>query len=127
MDVAKAVASAHALDLLHKDLKPANILVASTSDGTPQIKIADFGSASLLVPARLTALGITNLGFTQTTGKEAGALTGTLMYSLLRSSPGSRQRPFPTCTHSVCCSTSLWRPISASRSRRDGRPTSPTR
>ena len=80
VDVAKAVASAHALDLLHKDLKPANILVASTSDGTPQIKIADFGSASLLVPARLTALGITNLGFTQTAGKEAGALTGTLMY-----------------------------------------------
>ena len=31
-------------------------------------------------PARLGALGITNLGFTQTMTAEAGALTGTLMY-----------------------------------------------
>jgi DNA-binding winged helix-turn-helix (wHTH) protein/serine/threonine protein kinase len=80
LDVARAVSAAHALDLLHKDLKPANILVAPGTDGTPQIKIADFGSAALLVPARLSALGITNLGFTQTSGKDAAALTGTLMY-----------------------------------------------
>ena len=70
VDVARAVGAAHALDLLHKDLKPANILVASGIDGMPQIRIADFGSASLLVPARLSALGITNLGFTQTSGTD---------------------------------------------------------
>ena len=75
-----AVAAAHELGLLHKDLKPANILVAATPDGTPQIKVADFGSASLLVPERLAALGITNLGFTQTGGHDAETLTGTLMY-----------------------------------------------
>ena len=80
VDVATAVADAHALDLLHKDLKPGNILVGSTPNGTPQIKIADFGSASLLLPARLSALGITNLGFTQTAGNEVSSLTGTLMY-----------------------------------------------
>ena len=80
VDVAKAVADAHALDLLHKDVKPGNILVGSAPDSTPQIKIADFGSASLLVPARLRALGITNLGFTQMAGNEAGVLTGTLVY-----------------------------------------------
>jgi DNA-binding winged helix-turn-helix (wHTH) protein/serine/threonine protein kinase/tetratricopeptide (TPR) repeat protein len=80
VDVASAVAAAHALDLLHKDLKPANILVASGADGSPQVKIADFGSAALLVPARLSALGITNLGFTQPSGNDAGILTGTLMY-----------------------------------------------
>ena len=79
-DVVHAVAAAHALDVLHKDLKPANILVTLTPDGTAQIRIADFGSASLLVPARLSALGITNLGFTQTSGTDASALTGTLMY-----------------------------------------------
>ena len=80
VDVAKAVADAHSLDLLHKDVKPGNILVGSAPDSTPQIKIADFGSASLLVPARLRALGITNLGFTQMAGNEAGVLTGTLVY-----------------------------------------------
>ena len=45
-----------------------------------QIKIADFGSASLFDPSRLHALGITNLGFTQTTSLDTQALTGTLMY-----------------------------------------------
>jgi DNA-binding winged helix-turn-helix (wHTH) protein/serine/threonine protein kinase len=79
-NIVRAVGAAHELDLLHKDLKPGNILIGSAPDGRPQVKIADFGSASLLVPARLAALGITNLGFTQTTGSDASALTGTLMY-----------------------------------------------
>jgi serine/threonine protein kinase len=79
-DVARAVAAAHELDILHKDLKPANVLLASTPDGRPQIKVADFGSASLVVPERLAALGITNLGFTQTGANDGKALTGTLMY-----------------------------------------------
>lgn len=80
MEVARAVSEAHALDLLHKDLKPANILVAPAVDGTPQVRIADFGSATLLAPARLGALGITNLGFTQPAGHDPSALTGTVMY-----------------------------------------------
>jgi eukaryotic-like serine/threonine-protein kinase len=81
IDIANAVAAAHGIGVLHKDLKPANILIvpASNSPGL-QIKIADFGSASLFDPSRLQALGITNLGFTQTTSPDAGLLTGTLMY-----------------------------------------------
>lgn len=81
IDVAKAVASAHGLGVLHKDLKPANILIVPAKNGPGwQVKIADFGSASLFDPSRLQALGITNLGFTQTVTPEAAALTGTLMY-----------------------------------------------
>src|SRR5258708_3007628 len=80
IDVAQAVASAHDIGVLHKDLKPANILVASASNRGWQIRVADFGSASLFDPSRLQALGITNLGFTQTASLEAQALTGTLMY-----------------------------------------------
>ena len=49
-------------------------------DGGWQIKVADFGSASLMEPARLKAMGITNLGFTQTGSADMQALTGTLMY-----------------------------------------------
>ncbi len=77
IDIAQAVAAAHDLGVLHKDLKPANILVVPGARGGWQIKIADFGSASLFDPSRLHALGITNLGFTQTTSLDAQALTGT--------------------------------------------------
>jgi serine/threonine protein kinase/DNA-binding winged helix-turn-helix (wHTH) protein len=80
IDIAQAVAAAHDLGVLHKDLKPANILVVPGARGGWQIKIADFGSASLFDPSRLHALGITNLGFTQTTSLDVQALTGTLMY-----------------------------------------------
>ena len=80
IDIAKAVASAHGIGVLHKDLKPANILVVPGSNGGWQVRLADFGSASLFDPSRLHALGITNLGFTQTASLEAQALTGTLMY-----------------------------------------------
>src|SRR6202522_1780877 len=80
VDVAKAVAAAHDIGVLHKDLKPANILVVPGSNGGLQIRLADFGSASLFEPSRLHALGITNLGFTQTAGLDNDSLTGTLMY-----------------------------------------------
>jgi DNA-binding winged helix-turn-helix (wHTH) protein/serine/threonine protein kinase len=80
VDVAQAVAAAHAIGVLHKDLKPANILVVAGSNGAWQVKLADFGSASLFDPSRLQALGITNLGFTQTASLETQPLTGTLMY-----------------------------------------------
>ncbi len=81
VDIARAVAAAHSIGVLHKDLKPANILIVPATTGPGwQIKIADFGSASLFDPSRLQALGITNLGFAQTTSPETGPLTGTLMY-----------------------------------------------
>ena len=84
VDVAKAVAAAHDIGVLHKDLKPANVLVvpAKVVPGKNedwQIKLADFGSASLFDPSRLYALGITNLGFTQAS-VDSEAMTGTLMY-----------------------------------------------
>jgi eukaryotic-like serine/threonine-protein kinase len=79
LELAQSVAAAHAIGVLHKDLKPANILIAPVAGGDFQVKVADFGSGALIDPARLNALGITNLGFTQTMhgGDE---LTGTLMY-----------------------------------------------
>ncbi len=79
-DVASAVAAAHALDVLHKDLKPGNILIAKGPDGRWQAKVSDFGSAALLELARLGALGITNLGFTSAGSGGAEALTGTMLY-----------------------------------------------
>lgn len=78
--IAQAVATAHQAGVLHKDLKPANVLVTPVADGKEQIRIVDFGSASLIEPSRLKALGITNLGFTQTGGPTTASLTGTLLY-----------------------------------------------
>src|SRR5258708_5847440 len=79
-----ALPAQHGVGVLHKDLKPANILIASGSGiGSPaadvQIKVADFGSGALASPERLSAMGITNLGFTQTASAE-NILTGTLSY-----------------------------------------------
>lgn len=80
VSIVQGVAAAHSLDVLHKDLKPGNILVSLDQEGHPQIKIADFGSATLLAPSRLGALGITNLGFTQPVAADQDSITGTAMY-----------------------------------------------
>ncbi len=80
VELAQGVAAAHDVGVLHKDLKPANVLMAPRGTGEFQVKVADFGSGAMMEPARLSALGITNLGFTQTMTPDGGTLTGTLMY-----------------------------------------------
>ncbi len=79
-EISRAVSGVHAVGVLHKDLKPSNVLVTRLADGADQIKIADFGSASLLEPSRLEALGITRLGLTQTAALESSSFSGTLLY-----------------------------------------------
>lgn len=64
--IAEAVGTAHTAGVLHKDLKPANILIYKASDGAWRPRLTDFGSGRLLDPQQLAELGITRLGFTQT-------------------------------------------------------------
>lgn len=79
-DIAEAVAAAHGVGVLHKDLKPANVLVAARDDGSWQVRLTDFGSSRLLQPGRLEELGITSLGMTVTEGAGSDSSSGTPLY-----------------------------------------------
>jgi len=64
--VCEAVAATHALGVVHKDLKPANILLRSDGTSPPRVCLADFGIGTLSDRRVIDALGITRLGFTGT-------------------------------------------------------------
>ena len=77
LQIATAVAAAHGVGVLHKDLKPANVLIAPREGGW-QVRLTDFGSGRLLEPGRLEELGITRLGLTVTQGSDSSS--GTPLY-----------------------------------------------
>ncbi|PKB23476.1 protein kinase domain-containing protein [Janthinobacterium sp. 64] len=79
LQIADAVAAAHGVSVLHKDLKPQNILIAPVAAGW-QARLTDFGSARLLEPGRLEQLAITQLGMTGTHGVGSDVSQGTPMY-----------------------------------------------
>jgi eukaryotic-like serine/threonine-protein kinase len=45
--VARALDKAHVLGIIHRDLKPENLFLTTREDGTPCVKILDFGIAKL--------------------------------------------------------------------------------
>lgn len=79
LGVAQAVSAAHGVGVLHKDIKPANVLVAPRAEGGWRVRLTDFGSARLLNPERLAELGITRLGLTMTQALDADS-SGTPLY-----------------------------------------------
>jgi len=59
LQVCDALAEAHALGIVHRDIKPTNLFVTSRRDGTPLIKVLDFGISK-------AAASASDLSLTQT-------------------------------------------------------------
>lgn len=82
--IAEAVAAAHSVGVLHKDLKPANILMDLTDEANPRPKLADFGIGVLddMAPPGVTEPHAAIMKTTATTGVDYGSgRAGTQMYS----------------------------------------------
>lgn len=63
--LADQLSALHALGVLHKDIKPDNILVLEERDtALPRLALADLGSGGVLDFDRLHAIGITRMGLT---------------------------------------------------------------
>ena len=63
-EIAGAVAAAHSVGIIHKDLKPSNIFMRQSSDGRWHPMLADFGIGAVADHSQLEQRGITVAGFT---------------------------------------------------------------
>ncbi|WP_437309789.1 serine/threonine-protein kinase [Sorangium sp. So ce388] len=61
VQICEALSEAHARGIVHRDIKPGNLFIARRTDGSPLVKVLDFGIAKLLGPVdELGADGLTS-------------------------------------------------------------------
>ncbi|TVR91172.1 MAG: hypothetical protein EA418_14350 [Wenzhouxiangellaceae bacterium] len=77
--LADAVAMTHGIGIVHKDLKPANVLLRPGMDGIPEVCLSDFGIGELSNQQAIEALGITRLGLTAADTGDSSS-SGTPLY-----------------------------------------------
>ncbi len=59
LEACEAVAEAHAQGLVHRDLKPGNLFLTEGPDGSPLVKVLDFGISKSLVGAGAAGASLT--------------------------------------------------------------------
>src|SRR5262249_35717330 len=47
LQASEAIAAAHALGIIHRDLKPGNLFLTTRADGSPCVKVLDFGISKI--------------------------------------------------------------------------------
>ena len=77
--ISRALAAVHGMGVLHKDLKPANILIDQVDD-EPMVRLVDFGSGRLLDDAVLANYHITDPGSLDADLGKDEPRSGTLAY-----------------------------------------------
>jgi eukaryotic-like serine/threonine-protein kinase len=116
LQAAEALAEAHALGIVHRDLKPANLFVTRRPDGSPSVKVLDFG-ISKLSPELGTASNITHRSALVGTplymspeqlsvAKQVDARTdiwalGVILYELLSGEPPFTAETMPEVVHQI--------------------------
>jgi eukaryotic-like serine/threonine-protein kinase len=79
--IAEALAAAHSVGVLHKDVKPRNILVTTDPQGAPKARLTDFGIGLITDQRMLLEKGITVSGMTELPlSTPESARTGTRLY-----------------------------------------------
>jgi eukaryotic-like serine/threonine-protein kinase len=59
LQACEAIAEAHSLGIIHRDLKPANLFVTRRADGSPVVKVIDFGISKVADPTTGTDVELT--------------------------------------------------------------------
>ncbi|HEV8651248.1 MAG TPA: protein kinase [Actinomycetes bacterium] len=106
LEVLDALRAAHRVGIVHRDVKPGNVMVASRDGGA---KLADFGIASLAGDPQLTSTGLVlgspaYMAPEQANGRPSGpptdlwALGATMYFAVEGEPPFERQGTIPTLT-----------------------------
>lgn len=80
LQIADVVSAAHNVGVLHKDIKPANILIHTPESGDLKAMLTDFGSSHLMESQVLSEHGVSPLGMSVTFDEAPSSSGGTLLY-----------------------------------------------
>lgn len=90
--VARALDKAHAIGIVHRDLKPENLFITRREDGSPHLKVLDFGIA------KFTSHATSDL--VRKTATSPGEIFGTPLYMAPEQAKGE--------SNAICAQTDLW-------------------